>query len=191
MNPTEIFSQHVYKKHFLEFNTNYLNQLQASIELIRRGDINGRSISNSEFGWQSDSLPQDGPFQFLTEQITKQAFEFCKNLKNFNFSKVEMEIMWANINYEGDINWPHNHSGDIAGVFYVDVHENCGDLWLHSFAYNQQHKLSTYLNEKNLLSITPKNNLLVLFDSDCYHSVSKNNSKKPRISISFNISIHD
>ena len=83
MNPTEIFSQHIYEKHFLEFNTGYLNQLQASIELIRRGDINGRSISNTQFGWHSASLPQDGPFQFLTQQITKKAFEFCKNLKNF------------------------------------------------------------------------------------------------------------
>ena len=83
---TEIFPQHVYEKHFLEFNKNYLNQLQASIELIRRGDINGRSISNSQFGWQSDSLPQDGPFNLLTQQITKKAFEICKNLKDFNFS---------------------------------------------------------------------------------------------------------
>ena len=188
---TEIFPQHVYEKHFLEFNKNYLNQLQASIELIRRGDINGRSISNSQFGWQSDSLPQDGPFNLLTQQITKKAFEFCKNLKDFNFSKVEMAIMWANINYEGDINWPHTHSTDIAGVFYVDVHENCGNLELHSFAYNQQHKLSSYLREKNPLSIKPENNLLVLFDSDCYHSVSRNRSNKPRISISFNIKIYD
>ena len=39
-----------------------------------------------------------------------------------------MAIMWANITYEGDINWPHTHSTDIAGVFYVDVHENCGNL---------------------------------------------------------------
>jgi len=188
---TEIFPQHVYEKHFLEFDTNYLNQLQASIELIRRGDINGRSKSNTEFGWQSDALPHDGPFQFLTEQITKKSFQFCKNLKNFIFSKVEIEIMWSNINYKGDINWPHTHSADIAGVFYVDVHDDCGNLELNSFAYNKQHKLSCYLLQKNLLSIKPQNNLLVLFDSDCYHSVSKNKSNKPRISISFNVKIYD
>ena len=187
----EIFPQHLYEKTFLGFNKDYLSQLQASIELIRRGDINGRRISNSEFGWQSDHLPQDGPFEPLTQQITKKAFECCKDLKDFNFSKVEMEIMWANINYEGDINWPHIHTSDIAGVYYVDVNENSGDLSLHSFSYNNQHKLSTYLFRKSAVNIKPENDLLVLFDSDCYHSVLRNRAKKPRISISFNIKIYD
>ena len=187
----EIFPQHVYEKNFLQFDKNYLSQLQASIELIRRGDINGREISNTQFGWQSDNLPQNGPFEILTQQITKNAYKFCENLKNFNFSKVELINMWANINYKGDINWPHTHSADIAGVFYVDVHDDCGNLELNSFAYNKQHKLSHYLLQKNLLSIKPQNNLLVLFDSNCYHCVTKNLTKKPRISISFNIKIYD
>jgi hypothetical protein len=41
-------------------------------------------------------------------------------------------------------------AGDISGVFYVDVHENCGDLILRvfiNFNPNQQNKLSTYLNK--------------------------------------------
>ena len=187
----DIFYQHIFSKCFLDFDKSYLNQLQASIELIRRGDINGRAISNLEFGWQSDGLPQNGPFEILTQQITKKAFKFCKSLKNFNFSKVELGFMWANINYEGDINKPHNHTNDLAGVFYVDVHENCGNLVLDSFSYNQHSKLSTYLYHKNVVEIKPQNNLLVLFDSNCYHWVAKNKSKKPRISISFNIDIHD
>jgi uncharacterized protein (TIGR02466 family) len=188
----EIFAQHLFSKCSLNFDTNYLNQLRASIELIRRGDVQGHRKSNIEFGWQSsDDLPQSGPFEILTQQITKKAYEFCKNLKNFNFSKVEMESMWANINYEGDINWPHIHGSDIAGVFYVSTNENCGDLVLNSYAYNEKEKLSNYLYRKNWVRINPINNLLVLFDSSCYHHVLKNHSKKPRVSISFNIKIHD
>jgi len=187
----EIFPQHVYEKNFLQFDKNYLSQLQASIELIRRGNINGREISNTQFGWQSDNLPQNGPFEILTQQITKNAYKFCENLKNFNFSKVELINMWANINYKGDINWPHNHAGDISGVFYVDVPKNSGDLVLNSYAYNSYHKLSNYLLEKHHVQIKSKNNLLVLFDSNCYHCVTKNLTKKPRISISFNIKIYD
>jgi len=187
----QIFSQNLMFECFLDFNKNYLNQLQASIELIRRGDIEGEGKSNLEFGWQSDELPQNGPFEILTQQITKKAFECCKNLKDFKFSKVKIEHMWANINYEGDINWPHVHGSDIAGVFYVDVHDNCGNLSLNSYAYNNHHKLSRHLQELNLIDIEPKNNLLVLFDSNCYHFVKKNKSKKPRISMSFNIKIYD
>jgi len=187
----QIYSQHLVSECFLDLDTNYLNQLHASIELIRRGDTQGESKSNSEFGWQSDELPQNGPFENLTQQITKKAFECCKNLKNFKFSKVVMKHMWANINYEGDINWPHIHDSDIAGVFYVDVHENCGDLRLDSYTYSNYNKLSKHLYELNSVEIKAKNNLLVLFDSTCFHLVKKNESKKPRISISFNIQIDD
>ena len=191
MKVKEIFAQHIFSKCFLDFDTNYLSQLQASIELIRRGDVQGAVISNREFGWHSKGLPQNGPFEILTQQITKKAYEFCKELKNFNFNKIEMDSLWANINYEGDINWPHIHSSDIAGVFYIDVHDNCGNLRLESYTYNNHHKLSHYLQQINQIEIKPENNLLVLFDSNCYHFVGKNSSKKPRISMSFNIKIYD
>jgi len=183
MQPKEVSVSHVYAESYLDLNENYLAQLKASIELMRRGNINGEAESNT--------LPHSGPFEELTKKITEKAFIFCKNLKDFNFSKVEITALWANINYKGDINWPHKHQGDLAGVVYLDTHDNCGNLMLDSFNYNQHCKISSYLFSKEKVSITPKNNKIVLFDSSCMHYVTRNLSDKIRISMSFNISIHD
>ena len=189
MKPTEIFSSHIYGESFLGLNVNYLNQLKASIELMRRGNIEGRMVSNVEFGWQSDGLPQSGPFEKLTQEITKKAHLFCSNLENFKFTKIEMEILWANLNYKGDINWPHNHSGDISGVYYIDTHNNCGNLILDSYSYNQHNKLSSYHLNKHGKTIVPKNDKIVFFDSNCMHRVTRNMSDKVRVSVSFNLRI--
>ena len=191
MKPKEVFTSHVYAESSLDLHQNYLTQLKSSIELMRRGDVNGNTASNWDFGWQSDMLPHSGPFEELTKKITEKAFVFCKNLKNFNFSKVEITALWANINYKGDINWPHNHQGDLAGVFYLYTHNNSGNLILDSFNYNQNCKIGCYLSDKEKIIITPKNNQIILFDSSCMHYVTKNHSDDIRISMSFNIKVHD
>ena len=71
MQPTEIFPQNIFQKSNLGLDKNYLNKLHSSIELMRRGDVNGTMISNVEFGWQSKALPQTGPFENLTQKIIK------------------------------------------------------------------------------------------------------------------------
>ena len=63
MKPKEIFASHVYTDSSLDLDQNYLTQLKASIELMRRGDINGNTASNWDFGWQSDMLPHSGPLK--------------------------------------------------------------------------------------------------------------------------------
>ena len=189
MKPIKAYASHIYGESFLDFNDNYISQLKATIELMRRGDVNGRAVSNQQFGWQSDNLPHTGPFELLVKNIEDGAYNFCSNLKNFKFKKVRVEALWANINYKGDINWPHKHQGDLAGVYYLDTHENCGNLILDSYHYNQHCKISSYLKISEGVCIKPKNNKLVLFDSSCYHYVTKNKNDKIRISMSFNIAI--
>jgi uncharacterized protein (TIGR02466 family) len=191
MKPIKAYASHIYGESFLNLNDGYISQLKATIELMRRGNINGRAISNREFGWQSDNLPHTGPFELLVKKIKEKAYNFCNNLENFQFKKVQIQTLWANINYKGDINWPHKHQGNLAGVYYLDTHENCGNLILDSFHYNQHCKISTYLNISQGVSITPKNDKIVLFDSSCFHYVTKNKNDKVRISMSFNIDVQD
>jgi len=50
MQPKEVSVSHVYAESYLDLNENYLAQLKASIELMRRGNINGEAVSNFEFG---------------------------------------------------------------------------------------------------------------------------------------------
>ena len=60
MKVNYINPQNIFGETFLDFDDNYLKQLIASIELIRRGNINGRAFSNLEFGWQSNFIPESG-----------------------------------------------------------------------------------------------------------------------------------
>tara|TARA_R100001591_G_scaffold93043_1_gene98891 strand:+ start:225 stop:797 length:573 start_codon:yes stop_codon:yes gene_type:complete len=189
MKVKEIFPQNIYGDCFLNLEDNYINKLVASIELLRRGDIEGETFSNNSFGWHSSNIPQGGVFQNLTEAITKKSYEFCKNMSNFNFNKIEMIGLWANINYKNDINWAHKHAGDLSGVYYLKAKENCGDLVLDNFNYSENCKINAYLTNKYKTSITAKKDKLILFDSECVHAVLKNFSEGPRISMSFNLKI--
>tara|TARA_R100001143_G_scaffold12530_1_gene13714 strand:+ start:1213 stop:1791 length:579 start_codon:yes stop_codon:yes gene_type:complete len=191
MKAKEIFPTHLYGESFIDFDSNYIEKLLASIELLRRGDINGRAISNYNFGWQSQNMPtEEGVFKNLLKKIEQEAFLFCESIENFSFINVKMDNLWANINYENDINWPHKHGGDISGVYYLDVNENCGDLSLSTFNYSENIPLQKHLRSKYNKLIKPENKKLILFDSDCVHAVLKNFSGKPRISLSFNLKIY-
>jgi len=192
MKAEQILSAHVFGESYIDFEKAYIEQLIASIELLRRGDVNGRAISNLSFGWQSQDIPiTDGVFKKIALEIENSAKIFCDTIDGLNYQEVKMGNLWANINYANDINWPHKHGGDISGVYYLDVFDNCGDLILNSFNYTDNNKISRFLINKNYKAIKPENKKIVFFDSECLHCVLKNLSGKPRISLSFNLSIYD
>ena len=192
MKAEPLLSTHVFGETYIDFEKAYIEQLIASIELLRRGNVNGRAFSNFSFGWQSQDIPvTDGVFKKIALEIENAAKIFCDTIDGLTYQEVKMGNLWANINYANDINWPHKHGGDISGVYYLDVFDNCGDLVLNSFNYTDNNKISGFLINKNYKEIKPENKKLVLFDSECVHSVLKNLSGKPRISLSFNLSIHD
>ena len=187
MKAIEIFPRNIYGDTFLGFDSGYLQSIEATIELFRRGNTSGREMSNQDFGYQSNLLPHDGVFQNLTDKILVKSKEFLKSLNGFEFSKVELKDMWANINYPGDINWPHFHGDDLAGVYYINAQKNSGNLFLQNYDYGEKQKMKRYLIQKDLKSIEPENDKLVLFDADCIHGVDKNISDSNRVSISFNV----
>ena len=121
MKAIEIFPRNIYGETFLGFDSGYLQSIEATIELFRRGNTSGREMSNQDFGYQSNLLPHDGVFQNLTDKILVKSKEFLKSLNGFEFSKVELKDMWANINYPGDINWPHFMETTLL-VFIILMH---------------------------------------------------------------------
>ena len=108
-----------------------------------------------------------------------------------NLSNVSMLSLWANINYTKDINWPHQHAGDISGVYYIKAPKNCGTLNLLSFQYTMKCPIQYHLKRKHEVSIEAVKDKLILFDSNLVHMVNPNNSKEPRISVSFNLKINE
>jgi|TARA_Y100000114_G_scaffold132039_1_gene130581 uncharacterized protein (TIGR02466 family) len=186
----QIMPSNIFAETDMQFNDKYLSQLLGMVELLRRGNKNGVEFSNTGFGWQSDGLPQNGVFIPFIQNVTEKCNDFCKQVPNFKFSKVEIVYFWANINYKHDINWPHRHAGDISGVFYLKAPDNSGDLTLHSPYYDVNNKLSEHLNTESVIKIKPIVNKLVLFDANCSHYVTRSHSNEPRVSISFNANVH-
>jgi uncharacterized protein (TIGR02466 family) len=185
-----IMPSHVYGQTQTNLNKKYISQLLATIELLRRGDINGAEFSNVTFGWQSSNLPMNGVFIPLLQTINEKCLKFCRSIKNFKCNKIDITNFWANINYKNDINWPHKHQGDLSGVLYLQTKRNSGNLILQDDSVDLNNNISKFLSSKSTIGIEPKVNKLVIFDSNLVHLVTKNLNNEPRISISFNAKVY-
>ena len=128
---------------------------------------------------------------------------FCTQLENEIVNSVPLRSdkplnnisvdMWLNVNKKGDYNDLHCHGlGSniaLAGVFYVQVPENCGRLRL----YDPRGSITSatdqlyYNNGNNHFAVNAKENLLIMFPSWLQHTVEPSNTDKDRISIAFNV----
>lgn len=87
---------------------------------------------------------------------------------------------WGHIMEPGESTAPHSHVGDtingLSWVYYLDTPENCGDLVF----------MSNFDGRTIINYVKPKKNRLVVFPDFVMHYTLKNNSDKPRISVSGN-----
>ena len=161
------------KKHCLKIKKSYLSSY----------------LSNT--GYQSPPLMLDCNFQPLFESIRQPLSEFYHLLDIPK--ELTLSNFWVNINHHRDYNKRHDHPRSlISGVFYVDVPNNSGDIiFINPTKYFLYSGALTSIQNKNFYNnswaaITPTNNQLLLFPSYLEHEVAANESKKDRISISFN-----
>lgn len=104
-------------------------------------------------------------------------------------TEIYITESWANKSMPDEQHHRHNHPNSIvSGVFYIDTDEHTGNIVFNTGQYSQiefQVKESNIYNSKTW-SFAPMIGTLILFPSSLEHSVTKNLSKKDRISISFN-----
>jgi uncharacterized protein (TIGR02466 family) len=152
-------------------NKNYIDKI---LELERTQP----SVKKSNFGgYQThENLHKDPIFIELATQIESLANE----ADQFPL-KLSIESMWGNINYYKDFNGNHTHGGILSGVYYVEIHENCGKLIL----VNTAPKTAIYKGSN--FPIDPTECALILFPSWLEHYVEPNQTNERRISISFNL----
>ena len=101
--------------------------------------------------------------------------------------------MWGNILKPGETHAPHTHSNNfLSGVFYLESDAKTGITFVDprpaADVLVPRKKKKTNENS-NLLSYISKQNRLIIFPSWLVHWVPINNSKRDRISISFNVQI--
>ena len=107
--------------------------------------------------------------------------------------------LWFNLNRTGDYNMPHAHGNtDFSAVYYMKCEPNSGDLVFSNpnqtrFMLN----LSSCFNFKEANAInsdtyvlSPKPMDICIFPAELQHYVTRNNNKKDRLSLAFNVKIN-
>ena len=139
-------------------------------------------VKSNRGGYQSSLLePDDMPF------LLKQCIDYYVHVID---NTVNMVHWWINVNGKGHSNGSHDHYDrtppaepmGVSGVFFIYVPEdNMGDIVFQGTVMRSNPTL--YNPPKRF---KPRKNRLLVFPSDCFHSVEPNESNKSRISIAFN-----
>ena len=164
----------------------------------------GQLFSNRG-GWQSNPFyhetipyPYDNLlFSTLNEEIESyfsDSIIFRENLK------ISYTGLWLNINKSGDYNAWHCHpNSDLSGVFWIQVPSegdfgNINFASPHEFIEHKSFKIynSRVTDEFNYAEgyrVAPSSGTILVFPSHLYHEVLPNQTRKDRISASFNLKI--
>lgn len=192
-----LFSTQIYQKK-IRFD---LPDLLSEIELIKKSDHAGRAWSRTNYtkGYTSyGSLDQLHKFSStvrgLEQKINLHVNQYLKSL-NYQASVGRALIMtdcWVNIMPAGAQHTSHIHPHSvISGVFYVSVPAKASaikfeDPRLGLFMNAPLLKKNSRRSQLRFVNLQPKAGEIVLFESWLKHEVPTNQSKQPRVSLSFN-----
>ena len=141
----------------------------------------GRRKSNMG-GYQSILLePEDMPIEL------KKSIDYYVHIID---SKVNLIKWWVNVNGRDNYNSCHDHYDrtppvapvGMSGVYYISI----PDIDMGDIIFQGTIESDNPILYNPPIRYSPISNKLLLFPSDCFHSVEPNKSSKPRISISFN-----
>jgi len=188
-----IFSKPIFVSNLVisEEEKNTINEVVDNENYISSGvgqkNLTGKEISSS--GKNIRILEKDN-LKFLKEKILS-AFNVYKNdVMQFNNTDFDFTSSWITKTEENQSSNFHTHSNAMfAGVYYHKVTENTSDLSFEN--YNNPNWL-VIPNNYNLynsrqISISPKINDVIIFPSEIYHRIEKNNTPENRYSIAFNL----
>jgi uncharacterized protein (TIGR02466 family) len=184
-----LFPTHIFETQ-LDFNNSEVIDCIKSLEFgIQRSIRNGKQTDkNLHLQYNVFSKINSDIHLFLNSCINEVLIPIEEN--HAHKIKYETKEMWANISEYQGYNIEHNHPGYfMSGVFYVNVSQNSGNI-----VFRDPRPIPDWSGDASLYkllyantSITPKNNMLLLFPSWLYHRVETNYSDTERISVSFNI----
>jgi uncharacterized protein (TIGR02466 family) len=193
MDVIDIFSTLLVSELYPDINNNILESYAIN---YRNEEPLGVNKSNIK-GWQSDTLTRpNNEIGKLTISIEQTVAALHNQLGIKDNVELCLNNLWININTDSAFNAPHVHPDALlAGVYYVKVPEYSGDIVFKNPAINQQYhipKASVKNFNKVLASkwtVTPKNNMCLIFPAWIEHYVEPNPTHEERISIAFNIGI--
>ncbi|MBC7420753.1 MAG: hypothetical protein H7328_08495 [Bdellovibrio sp.] len=192
----QLFATQIYQKK-IQFD---LKDLAKEIHQISTADVAGQKWSSknyqngyTSYGSWDQMHKMSSTFRDLEKKIDKHVQALIKNL-DFEIDKkaLKMDSCWVNIMPPGAQHTSHLHPNSvISGTFYVAIPAKSSaikfeDPRLGLFMNAPTVKLSGRKENQRFFSLDPKAGDVVLFESWLKHEVPRNESKKPRISVSFN-----
>lgn len=179
-------------------NAAELNPKIAEVILAREQASDSLQRSNKG-GWHSsDDLLTWPELEFAEladtfRSATSHMIAATSGKMRFN---VDLEmIAWANVNRAGEFNSPHLHpENHWSGVYYVQTPDFSGDRMFKAgmieFADPRGGAFMIRMpGQKDMLSLTPKPGMIVIFPSWLHHWVNPFSIDAVRISIAFNARI--
>ena len=179
-------------------------ELQKESYFIKENDKEGVKKSNTGLnGYHSKDIRTLDNLPYLN-RLMQQIFNCVSSIHQFNRKgELQLENFWINISGEGSSNTPHTHSGmNYSGVFFIRIpkemnggrflfYRNFNDAALNSIGYMGEFKDGYVMQPYDypIITIPPKENLLIVFPSWVPHAVETNLSREDRISLSFNLSL--
>ena len=161
---------------------------------------NKKVIKSNEGGYQSDNLDLKNWKELVNaiEQSVNSEADNYYPLITGTKDSLKVGNMWININNNAHFNRYHIHpNSKLAGVYYIQTPENCGDLNFerpdvdsisYYKSYDSEHDEIVDENTFSEVNVPAKENKIVLFPPYIRHMVKPNlNLSYSRISISFNM----
>ena len=182
--------------HYLSIN-DFDSKKQELIDYaynLRDSDEQGRTASNRG-GYQSLAFPVKGG-----DILQDLLINVISNIPSFRNNVDVVCDSWVNINPPHSFNVKHCHPNcDIAGVLWIKIPENSGDIVFHSpynyISYNEMICYTREFQEKGKYfhdyKFPAREGNLLLFPAHLEHKVGDNNSDEDRISVSFNLKLID
>ena len=187
-----------------ELNEN-IEKLQKEAYFIRKNDEDGVQKSNSGLqGYHSKDI-RDLNNLPGTNQLMKQIVNAVNAIHQISRQgELHLTNFWININGKGSSNTPHTHSGlTYSGVFFIKVpkkmkrgrflfYRNFNEADFISTEYmghfKEGYQMQAY--DYPINTISPKENMLIVFPAWVPHAVEINLSDDERISLSFNFKLN-
>ena len=139
---------------------------------------------------ESKYILNDERFKELRKVLLQQFYSFKNEALLFNNTDFEITTSWLAVSSTNCEGVPHNHRNSFySGVYYLKVPNKSGGIKFIN--YNTSNFLIEPTTDNPLNTTEWRFNVqddsLLLFPSEMYHTIMKNESKQKRISLAFNI----
>lgn len=194
--PTTIYYAPLKAQDGLQLNKDLKSEALKFSEIDDQGQL--WSKKNYKGGYTSyGSIAQlhkvSTTFEDLERAINKHVRKYIKALEmDIDPKELKMTSCWINIMPADTHHTMHIHPlSVISGTYYVQTPKNCSaikfeDPRMCSFMATPPRKTDAKIANQRFHSLSPEEGNLILFESWLRHEVPRNESKKERISISFN-----